>query len=41
MLRIRGYVGVNGRYFITNADLLGADVEFRNFVGMGVVGFKL
>ena len=34
------YVGVNGRYFMTNADLFGADVKFRNYVAMGVVGFR-
>lgn len=34
------YVGINGRYFITNADLFGADVAFRTFAVMAVVGFR-
>lgn len=34
------YVGVNGRYFMTNANLFGAELKFRNYVAMGVVGFR-
>lgn len=34
------YVGLNGRYFITNSTLHGADVDFRNVAGMAVVGFR-
>jgi opacity protein-like surface antigen len=35
------YLGVNGRYFLMDADLFGADVEFRNWVVMGFIGRKL
>ncbi len=34
------YVGVNGRYFLMDADLFGADVEFRTWSVMGIIGFK-
>ena len=34
------YLGVNGRYFLMDADLFGADVEFRNWIAMGLIGFK-
>lgn len=34
------YLGVNGRYFLMDADLFGADIEFRNWVVMGFVGLK-
>ena len=34
------YLGVNGRYFLMDADLLGADVEFRIWSVMGIVGFR-
>ena len=34
------YLGVNGRYFLMDANLFGADVEFRNWAVMGVIGFK-
>ncbi|MCH7544427.1 MAG: outer membrane beta-barrel protein [Proteobacteria bacterium] len=34
------YFGVNARYFLMNADLFGADVEFRNWVVLGFVGLK-
>ncbi len=34
------YVGVNGRYFLMDADLFGADVEFRTWSVMGIVGFR-
>ncbi len=34
------YLGVNGRYLVTSANLFGADVNFGNFAGMGVVGVR-
>ena len=34
------YVGINGRYFLMDADLFGADVEFRTWSVMGIVGFR-
>jgi len=34
------YLGVNGRYFLMDADLFGADVEFRTWSVMGIVGFR-
>ena len=34
------YLGVNGRYFLMDADLFGADVEFRIWSVMGIVGFR-
>ena len=34
------YVGLNARYVGTDANLFGADVSLRKFVGMGVVGFR-
>jgi len=34
------YLGVNGRYFLMDADLFGADVEFRNWALMGFIGRK-
>jgi len=34
------YLGVNGRYFLMDADLFGADVEFRSWAVMGFIGFK-
>ena len=34
------YLGVNGRYFLMDADLFGADIEFRTWSVMGIVGFR-
>jgi len=34
------YVGATFRYLGTDATLFGADVEFRNFVGMASIGYK-
>jgi opacity protein-like surface antigen len=34
------YVGVNASYFMMDADLYGAEVEFNNFRAMGVVGYN-
>ncbi len=34
------YLGVNGRYFLMDADLFGADVEFRTWSVMGIIGFR-
>ncbi len=34
------YLGVNGRYFLMDVNLFGADIEFRSWALMGVVGFK-
>ena len=34
------YLGVNGRYFLMDADLFGADVEFRSWAVMGFIGLK-
>ena len=34
------YLGVNGRYFLMDANLFGADIEFRNWVVLGFVGVK-
>ena len=34
------YLGVNGRYFLMDAELFGADVEFRTWSVMGIVGFR-
>ena len=34
------YLGVNGRYFLMDADLFGADVEFRTWSVMGIVGLR-
>ncbi len=34
------YVGVNGRLFLMDADLFGADVDFRTWSVMGIVGFR-
>lgn len=36
----KAYIGVNLRYFGTDATLFGADVEFRNFVGMANIGYR-
>ena len=34
------YLGINGRYFLMDAELFGADVEFRTWSVMGIVGFR-
>ncbi len=34
------YLGVNGRYFLMDADLLGAEVEFRTWSVMGIDGLR-
>ena len=34
------YVGINGRYFIMDANLFGADVEFRTWAVMGIIGLR-
>jgi len=36
----RVYSGVNVRYLMTDANLFGADVEFRNAIGMAVLGVR-
>lgn len=36
----RFYVGARGSYFLTDATLFSVDVEFRNFVGLAVLGAK-
>ena len=34
------YLGANVKYFLTDATLFDADVEFRTLAGMAVVGYK-
>lgn len=36
----KAYVGASVSYFGTDATLFGADVEFRNLIGMARVGYK-
>ena len=34
------YVGVNGRYFIMDANLFNVDVEFRTWAVVGIIGLR-
>ena len=36
----RAYIGARGSYFLTDATLFSADVEFRNFSGLAVLGAR-